>query len=359
MHHQLSGTVPLKIISIYIASEFNRYFLLFLSSFVLMTLVGNFFGNLGDVFSDWLSFLEFLQETALLLPLLLELIIPITVLLATIATFSSLNKNAELLAMRSSGIGGWRLAFPVLGVSLAIAVFAYLSQNYMYTWMHQTWIKPENAARLLPLWKVGEDQSIYYFGNRQQNGRLSSITSFHWQQNPYQLLGRTAIERGKIQKNSWIFQNVQRHIFQDDSLQLEHVEQWRVETEKLPTVPFDIPISPHHKPLLDLYEDTLKLQSEGQDVTRHWVAFFQKTAYPFQIFIMVLIGLGLSTSYNRRGMAAESLAISCFLGILFWMLNQITTAVGGAGLILPFFASWSANLFFLALALWLLFYNRV
>ena len=107
MHHQLSGTVPLKIISIYIASEFNRYFLLFLSSFVLMTLVGNFFGNLGDVFSDWLSFLEFLQETALLLPLLLELIIPITVLLATIATFSSLNKNAELLAMRSSGIGGW------------------------------------------------------------------------------------------------------------------------------------------------------------------------------------------------------------------------------------------------------------
>jgi len=67
----------------------------------------------------------------------------------------------------------------------------------------------------------------------------------------------------------------------------------------------------------------------------------------------------MSASYNRRGVAAESLAISCFLGILFWMLNQITTAVGAAGLILPFFASWSANLIFLVLALWLLFYNRV
>ena len=351
--------MPLKIISIYIASEFNRYFLLFLSSFVLMTLAGNFFGNLGDVFSDWLSFLEFLQETALLLPLLLELIIPITVLLATIATFSSLNKNAELLAMRSSGIGGLRLAFPVLSVSLIIAVFAYFSQNYIYTWMHQTWIKPKNATHLLPLWKVGEDSSIYYFGNRQQNGRLSSIKSFHWQQKPYKLIGRTSIERGALQKNSWIFQNVQRHIFRDASLKLEHVEQWQVEEEKLPTVPFDIPISPHHKPLLDLYEDTLKLQSEGQDVTRHWVEFFQKTAYPFQIFIMVLIGLGLSASYNRRGMAAESLALSCFLGILYWMLNQITVAVGSAGLIPPFFASWSANLIFLAFALWLLRYNRV
>ncbi len=142
-------------------------------------------------------------------------------------------------------------------------------------------------------------------------------------------------------------------------MRLEHVEQWRIETEKLPTVPFDIPISPHHQPLLDLYENTLKLQSEGQDVTRNWVAIFQKTAYPFQIFIMVLIGLGLSASYNRRGMAAESLAFSCLLGILFWILNQITMAVGGAGLIFPFFAAWSGNIIFLALALWLLSYNRV
>ncbi|MBC8220887.1 MAG: LptF/LptG family permease, partial [Proteobacteria bacterium] len=107
-----------KIIPKYIASEFIHYFLLFFCSFVLMTLVGNFFGNLSNIFSSWLSFLKFLQETALLLPLLLELIIPITVLLSTIAAFSSLNKNGELLAMRSSGIGGWSLAFPVLAVSV-------------------------------------------------------------------------------------------------------------------------------------------------------------------------------------------------------------------------------------------------
>jgi lipopolysaccharide export LptBFGC system permease protein LptF len=247
----------------------------------------------------------------------------------------------------------------VLTVSVFIAGFAYFSQNYMYNWMHQTWVKQENSTRLLPLWKVGEDQSIYYFGNRQQDGRLSSITSFHWQKKPFQLVEKTAIERGEQQKNSWVFHNVIRYLFQDDSLQLEHVEQWRVETEKLPTVPFENPVSPHHQPIFDLYEETIKLQSEGQDVTRHWVEFFQKTAYPFQIFIMVLIGLGLSASYNRRGTAAESLAISFLLGILFWMFNQITIAVGSAGLLMPFLAAWSGNIIFLALGLWLLSYNRV
>ncbi len=350
--------MSLKIIPKYIASEFINYFILFLCSFVLMTLVGNFFGNLGNVFSNWLSFLEFLQETALMLPILLEFIIPITVLLATIATFSSFNKHSELQAMRSSGIGGWRLAQPVLFVSIGISIFAYFSQNYIYSWMHQTWVKQENANRLLPIWKVGEDQSIYYLGKRQKEGQLRDITSFHLEKNPFQLIGKTSIERGEKQKKSWVFHNVIRHFFKNEILKMEFLEQWRVETKKLPTVRFDEPISPHHQPLFDLYEDTIKLQGEGLDVTRHWVEFFQKTAYPFQIIIMILIGLGLSVSYDRRGMIAESVAISCLLGILYWMLNQITMAIGSAGILLPFFAAWSGNIIFIFLALWLLYHKR-
>tara|TARA_B100000700_G_C15041698_1_gene855622 strand:- start:827 stop:1801 length:975 start_codon:yes stop_codon:yes gene_type:complete len=324
-----------------------------------MTLVGNFFGNLGNVFSDWKSFLEFLQETAMLLPLLLEFIIPITVLLATITTFSSFNKNSELLAMRSSGIGGFRLALPVLLVSIGISIFAYFCQNYIYTWMHQTWVKQENTNRLLPIWKVGEDQSIYYFGNRQDGGQLRDITSFRLEKKPYHLVGRTSIERGEKQKNSWIFHNVIKHFFQNGILKMEFLEQWRVETKELPTVSFENPIAPHHQPLFDLYADTVKLQGEGLDVTRHWIEFFQKTAYPFQIVIMILIGLGLSVSYDRRGMVAESVAISCLLGILYWMFNQITMAIGSAGILLPFLAAWSGNFVFLFLALFILYYNRI
>ena len=349
----------IKIIPKYIATEFLSYFFLFLSSFVLMTLVGNFFGNLGEVFSNWSNFLEFLQETAMLLPILLEFIIPITVLLATIVTFSSFNKNSELLAMSSSGIGGWRLALPVLLVSIGISIFSYFCQNYIYTWMHQTWVKQENTNRLLPIWKVGVNQSIYYFGKRQEEGQLRDITSFHLEKTPFELVEKTEIERGEKQKNSWIFHNVIKHLFHDDILKVEFIEQWRVEIKKLPRVPFENPIAPHHQPIFDLYEDTIKLQEEGLDVTRNWVEFFQKTAYPFQIIIMILIGLGLSVSHNRRSMVAESVAISCLLGILYWMLNQITMAIGSAGILIPFLAAWSGNFIFLSLSLWLLYYQRL
>ena len=225
--------------------------------------------------------------------------------------------------------------------------------------MHQTWGKQENKNRFLPIWKVGEDQSIYYLGERQKEGRLSKITSFHLEKKPFHLFGKTSIERGEKQNNSWVFHNVIRHFFKDGILKMEFLEQWRVETNKLPTVPFENPISPHHQPLFDLYEDTIKLQGEGLDVTRHWVEFFQKTAYPFQIIIMIFIGLGLSVSHDRRSMIAESVAVSCLLGILYWMLNQITMAIGSAGILIPFLAAWSGNFIFMMLALCILYYKRL
>ena len=52
-------------------------------------------------------------------------------------------------------------------------------------------------------------------------------------------------------------------------------------------------------------------------------------------------------------MAAESMALSCLLAILFWILNQILLALGDAGEIHPLPASWvSIGLF--AIIAWLL-----
>ena len=88
------------------------------------------------------------------------------------------------------------------------------------------------------------------------------------------------------------------------------------------------------------------MTNEGQDVTPHRIALFQKSAFPFQLFIMVFLGLALSSSHSRKGMAAESLALSCLLAILFWILNQILLALGDAGELHPFSASWGSIVLF-------------
>ena len=123
--------------------------------------------------------------------------------------------------------------------------------------------------------------------------------------------------------------------------------------EEIPSLKFEKAISPRNLPLFELRNEIENLQKEGQDVISHRVALFQKLAFPVQLFVMVFLGLSLSSSHSRKGMAAESMALSCLLAILFWILNQILLALGDAGEIHPLPASWgSIGLF--ALIAWLL-----
>lgn len=340
--------MPAGLIAKYIASEFTRFFLLFLAAFILMIVVGNVFGHLSNLFGEWSRFIALLKKTALLIPQMLEFTIPITVLLATIATYSTLNRTSELLAIRTSGVGSWGLTWPVLAVTILISAFSYLSQSYLHPWMQHHWGESKSSSGLPPLWKVGSNQRIFYFGNRPHAGRLETVTLFHWQPEPYRINERTAIAQGEQQKSSWLFRRINQYLFEKDRLEIVQSEQWRLPENEMPSVPFHEPVSAEHLPLVDLYEEIVKRQQEGQDAVKHWVALFQKTAFPFQLLVMVFLGLTLSASHSRRGMAAESLALSCLLAILFWMLNQISLALGQAGMLHPGIAAWSAVVFFSA-----------
>ena len=62
-----------------------------------------------------------------------------------------------------------------------------ISPSNMIGIIYNDFYRPDNTERLMPLWKIGEEQSIFYFGDRRHEGRLHSITAFLWQKNPFQL----------------------------------------------------------------------------------------------------------------------------------------------------------------------------
>ncbi len=339
----------MKIISKYIAQEFIKYFTLLLAAFVTIIIIGNLFSRLGNVFSGIEQFLQFLKEITLLLPVLLELILPMTVLLATIATFSSLNRTSEIVAMRTAGMSFFQLAHPILGVALLIAGFSYVNQNYFYTWLQELWSPGKTTETLSALWEV-DNENIYYLGSRSLPPLIKEITIFNWTLSPYRLLQRTVIETGEQQKDSWYFGNVSQRRFHPEKIVFEEKTDVVTKLQDFPLISFDPPINPHHYPLWSLYQLSKRRQQAGHDATQHWVEFHQKIAAPFALLIMVLIGLALSLSHSRQGKAAEGMALSFLFGVLFWITNQIFLAVGSAGAISPFLAAWLTNFIFLGLA---------
>lgn len=341
----------------YIAQEFTKFFCLFLFGFVIIILIGNLFSRLGNVFSSVEHFLLFLQETVLLLPGLVELILPITTLLATIATFNLLNRTSEMLAMRTIGMGFFQLARPVFAVVLVIALLNYLSQNYLYNWLENQFATVKTLKSLSPLWKIKQD-NIYYFGVRHLNSTVEQIAIFSWVPTPYRVSQRTMIEMGEKKENRWHLKNIRQRQFSPAQSQLQQQSEAITPLENFPAVSFEPPLDPHQQPLWTLFQNSIRLQQEGLDSTKHWVEFYQKLAYPFTLLIMVLIGLALSLSHSRQGKAAESMALSCLLGIFFWITNQIFIAIGNAGVLSPFLATWLSNLVFFSLALFLVRHYR-
>ncbi len=342
----------------YISFEFTKFFVLLLFAFTVIILVGNLFSRLGDAFSSISEFLRFLKETALLLPILFELVVPITVLLATIATFNSLSRTSEIVAMRAAGMGMWKLAKPVLGVSLIIAALSYLNQNYLYRNLNQIWGDPTTTHALPPIWKVN-DNEIFYFGPRSANMEVDQISIFRWAASPYQLIQRDSIVSGALRDDEWELSEMQQRTFQEGQLKVSTQTEQKASIAELPSVSFQQPTNPHHEPLERLYETIQKMESEGQDVTQHRVEWHQKWANSFTIFIMVLIGLGLSVSHARHSKAAESMAISVLLGVVFWIANQIFLAMGSAGGIPPILAAWAANVIFCFISIFLAYRYRV
>ena len=249
-------------ISRYLASEYSRFFMLFLGAFVIMIFIGNVFGNLSIIFEDWEGFLRFLRKTALIMPQLMEFTIPITVLLATITTLSTLNRTSELLAIRASGVGPWNLAWPLLLVTLVIAAVTYLGQNYLSVWMPRQWTETASTENLQPIWKVGPDNKLYFFGKLPEKGKLESVTLFQWQTEPYRIVERTAIQKGEQQKASWNFQDLQQYRFSENHLKLQNLDELNMKIEEIPSLKFEKAISPRNLPLFELRNEIENLQKK-------------------------------------------------------------------------------------------------
>lgn len=341
----------------YITEEFTKFFFLFLFAFVFIILVGNFFSRIGHVFSSMEQFYIFIQEIFLTLPDLLELIFPITILLATITTFNLLNRTSEITAMRMAGMGFFRLASPILVFSLLIALFSYINQNYIYNWLAKQFPPALTHQSLPPIWKIKNDQ-IFYFGVRQVDAVIEKIAIFRWNTSPYRVSQHTTVESGIKNDNHWHLKNVNQRNFLPEKTQILQQSEWIASVQDFPVVSFQQPLDPQHLPLWSLYRLSAQLQEEGQDATRHWVAFHQKLAYPFTLVIMVLLGLALSLTHSRQGKAAEGMVLSCLFGILFWITNQIFLTIGNAGALPPILASWTVNLLALVLVSGLMRYYR-
>jgi lipopolysaccharide export system permease protein len=116
----------MKLIHRYLLSVLLKNLGLSLAAFTALFLIIDFFDRIDNILPETSSFLTIAEYFLYKIPVIVSLMLPVSMLVATLFTIGMLSKNSEITAMRAAGMTiGW-IARPVYLTGLALSLTAIL-----------------------------------------------------------------------------------------------------------------------------------------------------------------------------------------------------------------------------------------
>lgn len=371
--------IEITIADKYILNQLMETFLLGVAVFTALVFASDQFLYLVKQVSAFgIPFNIALKTVILQLPYIIVFTIPMGMLLATILTFNKLSTGNELTVMRACGISLVRLSLPVFVFSFSMAVLSFFVNEFVVPATHN---KAENilydalAQKNLPdrqssfsfreTNEWGAVKRLFYVGSS-ENKKLNGVTvldmsragvvqivqSRHGIANPdYWGFRDGAIysisNSGKVM-NTAIFSDLKLY----NTLNFNDLKKSYKERE-LNFFALKKYINSKNG---DSIVDSKAEQEELKRVDILKIMLYEKVSLPITTFLIALIGIPLAISPPRarvnRGLLFSILIIFCY-----YIIRAVSSSLGEAQVLPPFFAAWLPNLIVLVLGSWL-FYRK-
>jgi len=356
---QTPGSRFFQILDVYVMRGWFLYFVLLLVSFVGVYMVFDFFQLLGDIVRNHARPALVFDYFRYLCPYVVYLMLPLTVLVATLVNFSLLTKTSQITAIKAVGVSLYRISFPVLAVAglLSAGMFVlgdqYLPETNQRQSAYRNEIKgrPAQTYRTLDLqWIFGRSGSIYNYRFFDPNHNLfASLSVFEFDPASFQLTRRIYATRalwephlpGWVLEDGWV-----------RDLEAGKVTAYRT----FPVATFDELAEPPEyfkkevktsvqMSAVELRNYIRELKESGFDVVPLAVQLDRKFAYPLIALVVGLIGIPFSFTAGRKG-ALTGIAVSIGIAIVYWAVSSLFEAMGNLGQLPPTVAAWSPDVLF-------------
>ncbi len=341
----------------------------------LLTLVGVFL--IFTVF-ELLRFLALTDEggrTVLaylwyLIPLAALGVSPISMLVATLVSYSLMARRSEAVAWWASGQSIYRIALPG-------AVFALLACSVY--WLVQEQVLPEanrkqdvlrtrirggrinNFSPTGTQWLAG-DGNIYGFKFGAGADVLESPSCFEFDENGVHILRVVTGHRGRVGQSGTLL--IER------AIKLDLRERIPGKLQRFDSYPIQLALSqdafkPSLKRPSELNTSELSnyirlLQSQGvsaSDLTMYSIIKKRRAADPLALLVMTIVSIPLALMFGKRS-AVISLLGAVVIGLAFWGGVSLFQQLGNYGLIPPTLAAFSLPLLFTTIGIYILSRSR-
>lgn len=353
----------------YLATELIFPFLFGVGAFSSLGVsVGALFDLIRRVAEYGLPLETALEILLLKIPEFISYAFPMSVLLATLMTYSRLSSDSELTALKGCGISVYRMIIPAVILSFAVTGLAFTFNELIVPAANYRASTTLERALGRDRWPDFQEENILYqeYQEVQGDGRDEVLTRLFYASrfDGKEMHGLTVLDFTQAKLNqiisaesavwnfsdkTWDFFNGTIYLVSTDG-SYSNILKFQHQQVQLPRTPLDIASSERQDPnemnLAESWERVRLLRQRGSQsrLRRLLITIHEKYALPFACVVFGIVGSALGCRLRRTG-RATSFAISIVIIFSYYLLYSVCSALAHSDVLTPIVSAWLPNLF--------------
>src|SRR4030095_15798950 len=297
---------------------------------------------------------ELWHYVSLRVPLLIQRFLPFSALLGTLIAFTALNQHSEVISMKAAGLSAHQILAPLIVASLGLAVVAFAFNEGVAV----------NSARMVNAWNDNDYRPI-----RATSGVLGNVwvkagndlvhANIVSGRGPtLQLQGVTIYDRQGGALNRVI--DAERAVQMGGGWRLENVRTYdtgmnmvrrQPQAMALPGATPDrftlAKVNPDERNFVVLKRDIDDLEEAGRPSEEARAGLWHKVSGPLSMVLMPLLAAVAAFGLARSGQVLLRAAAGMALGFAYFVVDNLSLALGHVGAYPAWLAAWAPFVLFL------------
>lgn len=350
----------MRIIQRLYLADFLRLLLLISLGLSLVFSLIDLIGRIDDFLPNKPSIGSLIMYAGFTLPKFFLYLLPMSVLICSLFTFSQAARRKEITAIRAAGGRMRDLFYPFVITGAVMSLVAFSVSEFVVPDFSQRsatlraklegkdqkslisdsaiWIKdshgnPVKIELYIPQKKIAQDVSVFIHG---KDFLKSVITAKRaaWQADQQQ----------------WLFEDVS--LYDSETGKTKHLSSMNYPDLDAPDIFAREMRSSDEMGIAELYRYIQKLRSAGFTNIKLFVDLNSKVSFPLINAFMMLLGISLSgRAHMGGGLFTAGLGLG--VSLLYWFGYTFMLSIGYAGMLPPFIASWLVPVLFGSAAVYL------
>ena len=322
--------------------------------FSLIELIGKIDNFDSSKTSVWSSALYAMLK----MPGFLLYLLPMSILICSLLTFSQAFRRHEIAAIKAAGGRLKTLFYPFIVTGIFLSIFAFVTSEALVP------VLSKQASDLLNrlegkekksafsdgvIWLKSKDGSpvridLYIPEKKIARGISIFISGKDFLKE--QILAEEAVWDGR----TWILRNVRKyHVSTGEIEKITNMEYTDLET---PDLFNDALKTPDEMGAYELLRYTQRLKSAGFNNVKLMVDLNSKISFPLINTFMMMLGIALS-SRSQKGRGLITAGLGLLISLIYWLGYTFSIMTGYAGIMPPVLAAWIIPVLFGTLAVYL------